>query len=193
MIYYVVIIITIFLVLFSVYMHCTYAEPRQVFAFRGINVDDFYNTNVEYKIKSSQKSPQKSPRKPSQKLPQKKKKGWKFEEECRSILEKIYNLPFTSVRPSFLRNPITNHNLELDCYNDELKLAIEYDGSQHAQYTPKFHGDDKWKFIYQVRKDDWKNLKCKENGVTLVRIPHYIPFDKLEQYIRTKLKKINKL
>lgn len=32
--------------------------------------------------------------------------------------------------------------LELDCYCEELRLAAEYQGVQHAVYTPYFHGDD---------------------------------------------------
>lgn len=121
------------------------------------------------------------------------KKKWKGEERCREILQQIYKKPFPSSRPDFLKNPATNKNLELDCYCDSLKIALEYDGAQHANYTPRFHRDDKWNFVYQVRKDDWKTKKCEEMGITLIRIPHYVQHEKLESYIRKKLEKAGKL
>ena len=121
------------------------------------------------------------------------KKKWKGEERCREILQQIYRKPFPSSRPDFLKNPVTNKNLELDCYCESLKIALEYDGAQHANYTPRFHRDDKWNFVYQVRKDDWKTKKCEEMGITLIRIPHYVQHEKLEAYIRKKLEKAGKL
>lgn len=117
----------------------------------------------------------------------------KKEEACRRILENIYHRPFNSHRPDFLKNPITNKNLELDCYNEDLKISLEYDGGQHSKYTPAFHGDNKWNFIYQVRKDDFKNKVCKEQNITLIRVPHHIPEYKLEEYIKDKLRKAGKL
>jgi hypothetical protein len=168
-------------------LHYKYAEPRRKFEFRGLSSDDYYK-EIIVKPTTSTKPKSKSPAPPKSG-----KKVWKCEEECRRILEKIYNKSFPSKRPEFLKSPITKQNLELDCYNEELKIALEYDGAQHAKYTPHFHRGDKWKFIYQVRKDDWKTLKCREMNITLIRIPHYVPFDKLEKYIRGKLIKANKL
>ena len=55
----------------------------------------------------------------------------KGEQKCKETLEKIYGKEFLCVRPDFLRNPETNRKLELDCYNEELKLAVEYNGIQH--------------------------------------------------------------
>lgn len=172
----------------AVYVHCKYAGPKQTYQFKGLDGDAYYELNVN----QPQRKPQPKQRKilPSSKVG---KKKWKYEEECRRIVEEIYQCSFPSVRPAFLKNPVTNKNLELDCYNEKLKIAVEYDGSQHARYNPHFHRGDKWKFIYQVKKDDWKNLMCEKEGVTLIRIPHYIPFEKLEPYIKKKLQKVNKL
>ena len=65
----------------------------------------------------------------------------KGEKECRKVLENLFNKPFSKSRPDFLRNPVTggNFNLELDCYNQELSLAVEYNGIQHYKYVPYFH------------------------------------------------------
>ncbi|NQZ58906.1 MAG: carbohydrate-binding protein [Lentisphaeraceae bacterium] len=40
-----------------------------------------------------------------------------------------------------MRNPVTggSHNLEIDCYNDELRIGVEYQGRQHYSFNPRFH------------------------------------------------------
>lgn len=122
-----------------------------------------------------------------------KPKRWKNEERCRAILENIYRKPFKSVRPAWLKNPATGHNLEIDCYNEELKLGLEYDGIQHSKYTPYFHRKGEKQFIYGVLKDTWKNKRCKERGITLIHVPHYILPENLKSYIVKQLRKANRL
>lgn len=56
------------------------------------------------------------------------KRSRKGEKRTREIIERITGRKFPSVRPNFLKNPKTGRNLELDMYNDSLKLAIEYNG-----------------------------------------------------------------
>ena len=106
----------------------------------------------------------------------------KAEEMCRSILERMYGRPFPSVRPNFLKNPKTGKNLELDCYNPELRIALEYNGQQHHKYTPYFHSS-KRQFYAQVHRDDWKRRKCREYGIKLIEVPYWIREDNLERYI----------
>jgi len=112
----------------------------------------------------------------------------KTEEICRNIIEQIYNKPFPSVRPNFLKSPRTGKNLELDCYNQDLKIAIEYNGQQHYQFTPHFHKSKK-DFYAQVHRDNWKRKKCRENGITLIEIPFWIPQEKLAEFIKAELRK----
>ena len=45
------------------------------------------------------------------------------------------------------------------------------------------------KFVYQVKRDSWKDLRCEEEKVLLIRIPHLVAFQDLERYIKGKLKK----
>jgi len=117
---------------------------------------------------------------------------YKNEEKCREIVESIYNLPFKKVRPNFLKNPKTGRNLELDMYNDQLKIAIEYNGIQHRTYAPYFHKsyDD---YLGQVDRDNLKKQKCKENGVTLICVPDTVRYEELQSYIITELRREGKL
>lgn len=127
------------------------------------------NTNIHYKTSS-------------------KSNDSKGETECRRVLQQIFNKPFNKERPSFLSNPVTGskHNLELDCYCEELKLALEYDGQGHHKYTPYFH-KSKEVFYNQQYRDYMKDIKCKENGITLIRVPYTIKIPYIEQYILNKL------
>jgi len=124
----------------------------------------------------------------------KKPKINKHEERCREIFEEIFDTRFKSVRPEWLKNPVSNMNLELDGFAPEIKtklgrgLAFEYDGEQHSKYNKHFHRSGPDEFIYQTRKDSWKDLKCKEKGVMLIRIPHFVAFQDLERFIKTKLR-----
>jgi very-short-patch-repair endonuclease len=117
----------------------------------------------------------------------------KMEEKCRVILEKIYHKKFPSVRPKFLKNPATGQNLELDCYNDQLKIALEYDGKQHSEYNPFFHRNGPKEFLYQAKKDEYKDLIVKREGITLIRVPHFVQKSELETYIKNKLRVAGKL
>jgi len=122
----------------------------------------------------------------------KKQRVNKTEAICRHIVETIYKRPFPSIRPNFLKSPRTGKNLELDCYNADLKIALEYNGQQHYQFTPHFHKTKK-DFYSQVHRDNWKRKKCQENGITLIEIPFWIPPDKLDEFIKTELQKKNLL
>lgn len=110
---------------------------------------------------------------------------------CRQFLEKRFNKPFSKARPDFLRNPVTGNdfNLELDCYNPEMRLALEYNGAQHYKYIPFFHRN-KEAFLNQKYRDEMKRTKCKENNITLIEIPYTVKANQLPSYIENSLKKL---
>lgn len=112
----------------------------------------------------------------------------KGEVECRRVVEKIYGKPFPKARPDFLRNPITvNFNLELDCYNDELKIGVEYNGVQHYKYTPYFHKNYE-AFQNQKYRDYLKAEMCQKNGIKLIEVPYTVKVEDIEKHIMNKLK-----
>jgi hypothetical protein len=113
------------------------------------------------------------------------------ERECRRVLQQIFNKPFKNQRPDFLLNPVTGgrFNLELDCYEESLKLAVEYNGQQHYKYVPYFH-KNKEAFYNQMYRDDMKRRLCKENRVNLIEVPNTVKVCDIEVFIRQKLRLI---
>jgi len=112
----------------------------------------------------------------------------KHETRCRVIMENIFKAPFVSIRPDFLKYPKTGKNLELDVFNQDLMLALEYDGVHHRKYTEFFHKTEQ-DFIEQQERDKYKEERCKELGITLIRVPDTVKFDDLETYIKNELDK----
>jgi hypothetical protein len=121
---------------------------------------------------------------------QKKSTDSKGEIECRNVLEDIFRRPFKKYRPDFLNNPVTggNFNMELDCYNPELKLAVEYSGKQHYEYVPYFH-KNKEAFLNQKYRDELKRRMCKDNMITLIEVPYTVKIEDIRDYLKQKLLK----
>ena len=87
------------------------------------------------------------------------------EKFVKEVLEELSGRSWEKKRPKWLKNE-DKKTLELDCYNEELKMAVEYNGEQH--YKPC-----KWNnfnVASQKKNDDDKIKICKENGVKLLVI-----------------------
>jgi hypothetical protein len=98
----------------------------------------------------------------------------KGEELMAEILEKILSSKVRrNYRPSFLRNPETGKNLELDCYNEEYAIAVEYNGVQHYKFPSAFHKTEK-EFMDQLYRDRLKKKLCDEAGVYLICVPYWV-------------------
>lgn len=105
---------------------------------------------------------------------------------CCQTMERIYGVPFTSQWPHWLRNPETGKLLELDCYNADLKIAVEYNGEQHYKW-PNFTNQSYQQFINQVRRDKLKFDICDKNGVYLITVPYIVSYDRILSYIMSLL------
>ena len=108
---------------------------------------------------------------------------------CRGYFERIFNAQFSKIKPEWLKNPKTNSSLELDGYNEKLQIAFEFNGPQHYVYYPKFHKhyDD---FKEQQEKDYIKEITCKENGVTLISVPHTLDYDEFQKFIKNEYERL---
>ena len=111
------------------------------------------------------------------------------EEKCRDIFEYLLQADFPSRRPDFLKNPSTKRNLELDGYNEKLKLAFEHNGKQHYEFPNTFHKtrDD---FEKQIARDAFKNARCQELDIDLINIPYTVKTKDLEKFIKRELVKL---
>lgn len=113
---------------------------------------------------------------------------WKRESQVRDILERVYRRPFGKQRPLFLLNPRTGKPLELDCFNEELQLAVEVNGAHHYHYTPFYHGTRE-QYEYLCSTDELKRQLCAQHGVRLVIVPYTVPNEQLEDYLLRVLEK----
>ena len=124
-----------------------------------------------------------SPNSPSQRS----RKESSGEIECKRVLESIFQQPFPKARPDFLSNDITGgNNLELDCFNRDLSIAVEYNGRQHYEYIPYFH-KTKDAFYNQKYRDAMKKRLCEENGISLIIVPYTVKVENIRSFIRNEL------
>jgi hypothetical protein len=112
----------------------------------------------------------------------------KGEKICLDTLESYYQKKFYRVRPSFLRNPETGKNLEIDCFNAELGIGVEYNGKQHYHY-PSFPGDTKEKFVKRIKRDLLKLKVCKSLNVYIIVVPYNISERDIPEFIISRLPK----
>ena len=61
--------------------------------------------------------------------------------------------------------------LPFDFYLPDYNICIEYDGKQHYESINYFGGKETYE--YTIRHDRMKDDYCKENNITLLRIPYY--------------------
>lgn len=106
--------------------------------------------------------------------------------KMRSIISELCGKQFTKVRPSFLRNPATRRCLELDAYNEQLHIACEYNGLQHALFPNHCHRTES-EFHVQQHRDKIKAEMCAAHGVRLIIIHHTVPNNEIESFLRYQL------
>ena len=115
------------------------------------------------------------------------KQSW-GEGVCRSVLEETFGVAFPKVRLSDMKSN-KGHPLEFDCYNSELKIALEHNGLQHYESQKNWGGDP----FFKVQKinDKIKVNYAKKNQIVLLTIPQLgslTPLKKLTKEISLQLK-----
>jgi|SRR5579875_517213 len=167
---YIIVIILIFIVLLLFRYKTTKSEDIEYEDLINLSKDDI----IKYFDKKANK---KLPRFPREYPEIPKDKGEYSSIGERYCLEFMNHLfpghKFTKVRPEWLKNPKTGKNLELDGYNEELKLAIEYNGMQHYIWPNNFHKTYE-QFLEQQERDKIKEKLCKLNNVHLIIIPYTV-------------------
>ncbi len=115
----------------------------------------------------------------------------KSEEMIRRIFESMfYRKKFETTRALNCLRYKNNRNLELDGYNEKLKIAFEYQGIQHYELSSFHHNPSKKlieerkmtdddiekyrndKFVEQQKRDIFKKEKCKDADIILVIVSH---------------------
>jgi len=106
------------------------------------------------------------------------------------IIEEAVGYNFVKTKPEWLVNPKTNRKLEIDLYNEELNLAIEYQGQQH--YKDIIGRGECWKSINY--RDNIKKQIINEKNIKFIEIPEFIKILKekfIQEYIKYELEKNN--
>lgn len=109
----------------------------------------------------------------------------KGEDLMAEALENILASPVQrNIRPDFLCNPETGKNMELDCFNEEYAVAVEYNGIQHYKFPSIFYKTEA-DFYKQVNRDRLKRQLCDENGIYLISIPYWVDmYDSHEEHTK---------
>jgi len=108
------------------------------------------------------------------------------EKRIRIAFEAIFDDTFPNTRPSFL---IANKGkpLELDGYNEALKLAFEFDGEQHFK-PQRFRSANNTQDLEELKKrDELKTKLCAENNITILRFNYLDNFEDIPQLIKSRI------
>ncbi len=101
-------------------------------------------------------------------------KSSKGEEIVADVLEKILGRKIErNIRPRFLENPETGKCLEIDCFDPQYKIAVEYNGIQHYKFPSPFHQTEE-EFKNQLYRDRLKKKLCDDNNVYLIPVPYWV-------------------
>lgn len=115
------------------------------------------------------------------------------EEVCQRVAEAFFGVPFRKCRPDFLRNPVTQERLELDLYNDELRLAIEFHGQQHYFFSKFYHTNSKDKFQNQQYRDFLKRDLCRQHRIHLIVVPFSMHEDDIPPFLEREFDRFRHL
>lgn len=93
--------------------------------------------------------------------------NYKSEARTRAMLEYLLGYKLEKSYPYWLRNDLTDKNMELDGFNEKQLIAFEFQGTQH--YDIVFGQSEEMLKKLQYR-DALKKKLCEEKGITLLII-----------------------
>lgn len=103
----------------------------------------------------------------------------------RQVLEHIFEAPFKKGRHAWLASPETGRPMELDGFNEYLKIAFEYQGPHHYDPANSYIKNREDVFSKIIAHDVEKTRICRERKVNLILIYKFDPFQKDEQIALT--------
>jgi hypothetical protein len=110
------------------------------------------------------------------------------ERKCKAAMQQLFGVKFVKRRFADLKG-IGGKSLEIDLYNEELKLGLEHQGAQHF-IRKKYFGEHRYDGVRE--HDRRKKTYCAKRGITLIEI-HQVgektPDEKLKDAIRKQLLK----
>lgn len=177
-----ILIILLFLLFFILFLINYFSETEET---SSVTWSDIYEHVLWMLFR-----PLDTPRKPTTTRQRQISPCSKGEQMCKSFVEFYFQKPFNKTRPDFLKNPVTGENLELDLYNDELKIAVEYNGAQHYQYNSFMHKNSRDKFQNQQYRDLIKKDMCDKASITLIIVPYTVPHDRIGSFLFGELKRL---
>lgn len=104
---------------------------------------------------------------------------------ARQVLEHIFGVPFKKGKHDWLPSPETGKPMELDGFNDSLKIAFEYQGPHHYDPANSYIKNQKHLFAKVKAHDAEKARICFERNIKLILIYNFNPFQKDEQIALT--------
>lgn len=111
------------------------------------------------------------------------------ENRIRKIMKSLFpRQSFASKKPSWLINNKTGKRMEIDIFNENLKLCVEYSGIQHYKFMPQIFHKSYQQFEEQKERDLLKQQLILKNGYKYICVPYYI--NDIEEYLLKKLSKI---
>lgn len=103
------------------------------------------------------------------------------------ILESLLNVKMIKNKKyNWLKNPNTNYLLELDAYNEKLKIAVEYQGVQHFKTKNGYFGG-KEALVKRQKHDEIKRKICKEKGILLLEPNYKMDEEDIKYYYLEKI------